>query len=276
MKRRSTDDKQHSADDCLSPAPIRNFMDPRLDFRQPVPLQRSYIVAASYRCGSTFFCAELMRTGVLGAPGEYLNVGEGRLLRDLMMHRLHATTPEEYFAKLINLRTSRNGIFGMKVHFPHFQAALDWYPAMLEVLAPVTYVYLCRQDMLAQAISMAKAMQTDAWSTMDGSGPVKLLYDGPLIAQCLKDIAQQTLGWSRWFESNDVRPFVVHYEDLLADTADTIRGVVELMEAGDDEPEELCAPTIVKQADEINQEWRDRFQHAAPDWESWFPIAPPR
>ena len=98
-------DRQH---DSEPPAPIRNFMDPRLDFPQSVRLRKSYIVASSYRCGSTFFCAELMRTGVLGAPGEYLNVGEGRLLRDIMMRRLRVDSPENYFSKLLGCRTSRN------------------------------------------------------------------------------------------------------------------------------------------------------------------------
>jgi trehalose 2-sulfotransferase len=251
-------------------------MDPRLDFRQSVPPRQSYIVASSYRSGSTFFCAELMKTGVLGAPGEYLNVGDGRRLRDVMMRRLGATAPEVYFAKLLGVRTSRNGVFGMKAHFPHFEAALTWYPEMLQTLAPVTFIYLFRNDTLAQAVSLARAVKTDAWSTMDGDGPANLVYDGPLIAQCLKEVAQQKIGWSQWFERNHIRPFVVHYEDLIADTAGVVRSVVELLGVGNDEPEEVCIPTITRQADNVNLDWHAHFREAAPDWESWFPIAPPR
>ena len=137
-------------------------------FSGPPPLRKSYVVASSYRCGSTYFCSELWRTGVLGAPAEYLNVGEGRMLRHVMESRLQASSPEDYFVKLLACRTSSNGVFGMKAHFHHFEPALDWCPSMLERLSPVTYIYLSRRDKLAQAVSMAKAMQTNGWTSMDG------------------------------------------------------------------------------------------------------------
>ena len=155
-------------------APQHNFeqaapfvVDPRFDFRRTVPLRKSYIVASSYRCGSTFFCSKLWGTGILGAPGEYLNV----------------------------------------------EAAMSWYPSILRVLSPVTYIYLNRKDALAQAVSMAKAMQTDAWQHWDEEVSATLIYNGPLIAHCLRELHQQKLGWLRWFEVNRITPFIVHYEE---------------------------------------------------------------
>jgi trehalose 2-sulfotransferase len=257
--------------DAESPGPIRNFMDPRLDFPKSAPLRKSYIIASSYRCGSTFFCAELLKTGVLGVPGEYLNIGAGRLLRDLMMRRLQADSPEAYFAKLLACRTSKNGIFGMKVHFPHFEAAMSWCPSMLTVLSPVTYIYLNRRDQLAQAVSMAKAMQTDTWSSMDDNAQTRLIYDEALIARSLRDLQQQKLGWMRWFQANNIAPIIAHYEDLAADSRRVIRTIVELLGAANDEPEMISLPVLEKQADDINFEWRERFELGAPDWESWFP-----
>jgi LPS sulfotransferase NodH len=260
-------------------------MDARLDFPRSVPLRKSYIVASSYRCGSTFFCSELWRTGVLGAPAEYVNIGAGRQLRDVMMNRLQAASAEDYFEKLLACRTSRNGVFGMKVHFHHFEPALSWYPSMTKVLSPVTYIYLNRRDKLAQAVSMAKAMQTDAWTSMDGVPEITLRYDEAFITQCLEDIQQQRLGWLRWFEMNNITPFVVNYEDLVADKASVIRRIVELFDVADDEPEEVRLPVTRKQGDGTNIEWAARFRREADqriqpdgrhgetvsDWESWFP-----
>ena len=265
---------QHNFEQAAPPVWGREsvWMDPRLDFRRTVPLRKSYIVASSYRCGSTFFCSKLWSTGILGAPSEYLNVGAGRMTRDFMMRRLRVDTPENYFAKLLGRRTSKNGVFGMKVHFPHFEAAMSWYPSILRVLSPVTYIYLNRKDTLAQAVSMAKAMQTDAWQPWDEEVSATLIYNGPLIAQCLRELHQQKLGWLRWFEANRITPSIVQYEDSVADAASVIRSIVELLDVANDEPEQIALPVLEKQGDQVNLEWRDRFQRAAPDWESWFPL----
>jgi LPS sulfotransferase NodH len=242
-----------------NPAPIRNWMGRALDFPGSAPLRKSYVVASSYRCGSTFFCSELWRTGVLGAPAEYLNIGEGRLLRDVMATRLRASSPEDYLVKLLARRTSRNGVFGMKAHFHHFEPALAWCPSMLERLSPVTYISLNRRDKLAQAVSMARAMQTNAWTSMDGAAMTPR-YDEGLIRQCLKEIGRQKLGWLRWFEANAIAPVAVDFEDLVADRAGVVRGVVELFEARSDEPEQIRPPAVRKQGDETNLAWAARFR----------------
>jgi LPS sulfotransferase NodH len=64
----------------------------------------------------------------------------------------------------------------------------------------------------------------------------------------------------------------VHYEDSVADAASVIRSIIDLLDVANDEPEQLALPVLEKQGDQVNLEWRDRFQQAAPDWESWFPL----
>jgi LPS sulfotransferase NodH len=274
VDRRPSNVQQHAAEPQPEvSAPFRNWMDPRLDFPRSTPLRKSYIVAASYRCGSTFFCSELWRTGVLGAPAEYLNIGEGRQLRDVMMARLQAVSAEDYVAKLLARRTSRNGMFGIKAHFHHFEAALDWYPSLLRALAPIAFVYLNRRDKLAQAVSMAKAIQTDAWTSMDRVSESPLRYDEALIARCLEDIREQTLDWLRWFEVNNITPFVVNYEALVADTPEEVRRILELLDVQGDEPEEVHPPPSRKQGDATNREWLARFRREM-DWQGEFDDGP--
>ena len=249
---------------------------PDLDFPNRVPLRRSYIIASSYRCGSTFLCSELWKSGVLGAPSEYLNTDQASAVittpreTGRMMGRLGVSTPEDYFTKLLECRTSRNGIFGMKAHFHHFEPALIWYPRMLEALAPITYIYINRRDKVAQAVSMAKAMQTHAWISFDEVTGRTLRYDTDFVEQCAAELERQRLGWWRWFETSQITPFVVTYEDLIADTTGVVRSVVELMGAENDEPERVSLPAVEKQSDEINMEWRNRFgQEKKGAQESW-------
>jgi hypothetical protein len=52
-----------------------------------------------------------------------------------------------------------------------------------------------------------------------------------------------------------------------------IRSIVELLDVADDEPEQIALPVLEKQGEQANLGWWDRFQRAAPDWESWFPLA---
>ena len=235
-------------------------MDPRLDFAGPVELRRSYIVASSYRCGSTFFCAELWRTGVLGAPAEYLNIGEGRMLRDVMMRRLGAGSPEDYLTRLLACRTSRNGVFGLKAHFNHFEPALAWCPSLLGQLAPITFIYLNRRDKMAQAVSMAKSMQTNVWTSMDDASHAPPTYSRRIIERCLADLRQQRLGWLRWFELSNITPLFVNYEDLIADAANVIRGVVHMLGVEDDAAETVHPPAVQRQADQANLDWIARFR----------------
>jgi LPS sulfotransferase NodH len=272
MDRTSVDRHQHELRSLSASGRESAWMEPRLDFTHAATLRKSYVVASSYRCGSTYFCAKLWNTGVLGAPAEYLNIGAGRMTRNTMMARLHVHTPESYFAKLLACRTSKNGVFGVKAHFPHFEAALSWYPPLLSVLSPATYIYVNRKDKLAQAVSMARAMQTDAWQPWEDGMNATVVYNGPLIAQCLRELHQQGHGWLGWFATNNIKPFIVHYEDLIVDYAQVTGNIVDLLEVANDEPEEISLPVLEKQADEINFEWQERFERAAPDWKSWFPL----
>lgn len=255
----------HKKGDPPKADPYLIWYHPSLDFQRCVPLRKSYIIASSYRCGSTFLCSELWKTGVLGAPAEYLNTDQASAViatahePGRMMGRLQVSTPEHYFKKLLACRTSRNGIFGMKVHFQHFEPALAWYPSMLQVLSPVTYIYINRRDKIAQAVSMAKAMQTHAWLSFDQITGRTLRYDKDFVEQCNQELEQQRLGWWRWFEANNVTPFVVTYEDLLADTGAVVRGIVELLSAENDEPEEVNLPIVERQSNEINMDWVARF-----------------
>ena len=239
--------------------PIRSMTDERLDFDYAAPLRKSYIVASSYRCGSTYFCWLLWKTGVLGAPSESLNSATNELR--VMMTRLKAYSPADYIAKLLACRTSRNGIFGMKVHFPHFETFLAEYPELLDVLSPLTYIYIDRLDKVAQAVSMAKALQTNQWSSRWEKGPAPALqYDRDLIAKCMAEVQLQDAGWLQWLEANKIAPHTVIYEDLAADPEATVRGIVDLFGVANDEPSQVHVPPAKKQGDDTNQEWIARYR----------------
>lgn len=243
--------------------PIRRLTDRRLDFPAQVPLGKSYIVASTDRSGSTFLCSLLWQTGVLGAPAEYWNYRSrpgAKPIGTQMMERLGASSPADYLKKLLACRTSKNGVFGVKAHSFDFKEAIRNFPKLLELLAPVTYIYIQRQDKVAQAVSMAKAAQTGAWVARADANTGNLNYDRDLIAKCLSFLERQDLDWRQWFEANRIEPFVVTYENFTADAAGVVRGIVELMDVKNDRREEVHPPALEKQGDETNLEWVERFR----------------
>lgn len=243
-----------------SEKPVRFVLDERLDFNHFVPLRKSYIVASSYRSGSNFLCQELWRTGVLGSPVEFLNPYDAL---PALMNRFKASSPSDYITKLIAHRSSKNGVFGLKTHSHHFEVFLKQYPQLLETLAPVTFIHINRRNKLAQAVSMAKALQTDFWTSRIESERPPAQYDRELIAKCLEEVEAQELKWPQWFAAHNVRPFQVLYEDLIADASKVVRGIIELLGVQDDEPEEVHVPPMRRQGDGTNREWIERFRREA-------------
>lgn len=238
--------------------PIVTMTDERLDFKRSTPLAKSYLIASSYRCGSSYLCWLLWKTGLLGAPSEVLNPTSEL---PQFINRFKTSDPSDYITRVLERRVSRNGIFGVKAHFHHFEAYQKQYPPLLKRLAPVTYIFISRPDKVAQAVSMAKALQSNRWhSRMEGGPKPTLHYDREMIANCLDDIEEQDLAWRRWFKAHEVSPFEVSYNDLTKDAAGVVRGIIKLLGVENDEPEEVYVPSVDKQGDETNNEWIERYE----------------
>lgn len=232
----------------------------RFDFPGPVALRGSYIVASTRRSGVISLSAKLWQTGVLGAPSEYLGYPDGRFARR-MAARLAPSSPADYLAKVLACRTSRNGVFGAIAYFQDFIEGLGQTAEVLSLLSPVTYIYMDRGDKLAQAVSMVEVLPTDGSASTHGQPAAAPEYDRDLISKYLGLLERGRLGWTRWFEANSIVPFVVTYEDMVADQNRVVRSIVELLGAQDDEPEQVNhLPEVAEQSDASSTAWAARFQ----------------
>jgi LPS sulfotransferase NodH len=236
---------------------VRSYTAAILDFAPPTAPTKSYLVASSFRSGSNHLCLCLWETGVLGAPWEYFNYDTEKRF---MYSRLGAQSPADYLRKLIACRTSRNGVFGIKAHFRHFEQALREYPPLLEILRDVKFVYINRRDKIAQAVSLARALQTGAWYTFAKSEKVPLFYSREFIDECVDEVRKQTLTWVIWFRERGITPLTVHYELLLADPPATIAKVASYIAVDLDPAARVELPRLEKQADGINQDWCARYR----------------
>ena len=81
-------------------------------------------------------------------------------------------------------------------------------------------VFLTREDLLAQAISLAIAEQTNAWESgqTEQREPV---YNARIISHMLSICLQRTLGWQQFFAYNNIVPFHISYESLCGNQGHT-------------------------------------------------------
>lgn len=121
-------------------------------------------------------------------------------------------------------------------------------------------VHLTRQNKVRQAISKARAMQTNLWvidPEKDLTG--EATFDPALIDQCLLSASRAEALWSEFFQRNEIEPLSVTYEDLCADYAATVGRVLNFLRIRPPRGFSLGAPTTVRQADATTEEWVARY-----------------
>jgi LPS sulfotransferase NodH len=174
----------------------------------PVP-QRSYLVCATQRSGSTLLCETLSASGVAGRPAEYFEelkeTGVPRrpreyfwglrspevirlLPQEAQLDRDSEQRPSwsrEDYANHLNAAlqsgTSANGVFAAKLmwsYFPDFLELMRGIPrfagmgdgSLLNAAFPeLTYVFVSRSDKVRQAVSLWRALQTWVWRNTSGA-----------------------------------------------------------------------------------------------------------
>jgi LPS sulfotransferase NodH len=164
---------------------------------------RSYLVCATPRSGSTLVCHALAETGVAGRPEEYFEAlrhsgrprrpeeycrgAEDPSIRDHLGERSIATEPaprsplwsraayDRYLDWALDAGTTPNGVFGAKLMWGYlgdFVSLLRNVPRYRDlpladllptVFPEVRFVRVIRANKLRQAVSLWKAVQTATW-----------------------------------------------------------------------------------------------------------------
>jgi len=215
----------------------------------------SYLVCSLPRSGSSLLCELLCTTGVAGAPTEFFDPGQ--------MHefaRVWATSGfDEFLGRLLVLKTSPNGVFGVKAHFPQLDEAFgEREPTRL--LPDLRCVYITRRDHVRQAVSYARAVQSGRWASTHEARS-KERYRRRLIEQLLVRIEHEERAWEAWFADRDIHPLRLDYETLVADPLAGVGAVLELVGVSGDAPV-VQPPTLQRQADQRTEAWVRRFRRS--------------
>jgi len=217
---------------------------------------RQYLFAASARTGSTYLSLLMWKSGLLGAPMEYLNFDNSSGI----FQRLGNGDPVLYWQELKRHRSTVNGVFGFKMFVGNYKNTLRLYPELVSHIYGDPVIYLQRRDKIAQAVSLLKAIQSKSWFSVD---PLREApqYDFAKLLKCYQQGLQQDEEWQKIFALTEARVIDLVYEDYILEPPSVVDHIIDEMKLDRSQACEVPDFELIeKQADHINQEWYERFK----------------
>jgi LPS sulfotransferase NodH len=245
---------------------IETGYEERYDFPfRPRPPEHPYMLATVPRTGSSSLSHLLWQTGCLGAPLEYLNfLASGPA-------RFAVAEPEnqaELWRSMLHLRTSPNGVFGVKCFSLQMRELQQRNPLLLRKVfstlllrgAETRVVRLKRRDRVAHAISYARAAMSGIWrKEQEVGGGVAVDYSDKAVDQALAYIDQQEADWDMLFAELGIEPLMLWYEDAAEQPDEAVRSVAAFLDVEIDPSAAVAIPPVEKQAGEDSKRWTDRY-----------------
>ncbi|AKN15426.1 trehalose 2-sulfotransferase [Mycobacterium haemophilum] len=257
--------------------------------------QTSYLVLATQRSGSTLLVESLRATGCAGEPQEFFQYlpttglapqprqwfagveDESilQLLDPLDPGTPDTATPVAWREHIRSSGRTPNGVWGGKLmwnqtpllrqraaHLPD-RSGDTLRAAIRDVIGhePV-YVHVHRPDVVSQAVSFWRAVQTRVWrGRPDPERDSRAVYHAGAIAHIVGILRDQENSWRAWFVEEAITPIDIAYPVLWRNLT-TIVGCV--LEAIGQDRRLAPPPMLERQADQRSDEWVDRYREEAP------------
>ena len=123
------------------------------------------------------------------------------------------------------------------------------------------YVHAYRPDVVSQAVSFWRAVQTQVWRGQpDPLRDSQAVYHAGAIAHIAKNLRDQENSWRAWFAEEAITPIDISYPVLWRNLAAVVGRVLAAL--GQD-PGLAPPPMLERQADQRSDEWVDRYREEA-------------
>jgi len=237
-----------------------------------------YALLCSHRSGSTLLSNLLSQTEVAGKPGEFFSHWNGRSYKNFDF-----TDYPAYINRVLQESRTSNGVFGVKV-----MTAMDGFQGVLQKLEAfptyeklsdtekirtffpnIKFVYLTRRNKVHQAISWWKAAQNDHYHTTETASmpDTPLEYNFDAITHLLKEVSMEECAHQEFLAMMDAVPLTVVYEDFIQDMEGTVQRIIDFL--GIKEDYTYLEPKIFKMADDLTEEWAQRYRKEVQDgWQN--------
>jgi LPS sulfotransferase NodH len=215
-------------------------------------MTRGYAICATARSGSNFIGQLCESTGALGVPLEYFN-GPARRALGLPDY---PDEPAEQVKAILDLGCTPNGVYALKLFPFQFRAVqhVEWTGS----LPNLHFVHLTRGDLLGQAISWARAIQTGQYrSTSQARGSAR--YDSDLVRGALSALVSEDSRWRLWFARTGIQPLHILYEVAAANPQSVADQIGQMLGLEQRPLVNLSAVDVGVQRDAESDEWRSRF-----------------
>jgi trehalose 2-sulfotransferase len=242
----------------------------------------AYLICATPRTGSSLLCGLLESTGVAGHPESYfrhLDEESWAARWGILDSSGSSFSDADYVRAAVAAGSTENGVFAARIMWGTLDQVLGRLSKLHPDLAgaerkllhrafgPTCFVYLWREDAVAQAVSWLRAEQTNQWQDDDPFRPEQPSgqpgsvphFDLEETRALTRLIDEHNTAWQDWFASVGVTPHRVRYEDLAADPVGVTRSILEYLG--------LALPPGLeirvrhrRLADDLNAEWIDRYR----------------
>jgi LPS sulfotransferase NodH len=186
----------------------------------------SYAICTTPRSGSNFLAELLSNTEVMGSPREFLNVDAFIWAFADKRNLLAAPDTIEisaYLHEIAERFATPNGIFGIKLLFDQLEPYLP-LRTLRAFLAQLRFVWLYRQDVVAQASSLYIAQTTDEWTWDDQQANLQregalrradIVYDRATLRANVEALTWQNARWLEFFSVNRVEYLPIAFEEVV-------------------------------------------------------------
>jgi len=247
---------------------------------------RAYLVLATARSGSTLLCETLRETGVAGRPLEHFEVFAPTSLPRQPREYFHGVTdpeildllaplepgtpavqtPEEWWERILREGTGDNGVWGGKLMWAHTGDLLrrtrglpgfgdaDLATTLRALLRDPDLILMVREDKVAQAVSLWRAVQTETWRRSDT--PDRAVYRFAGINHLREQLERDEAAWRAWLARNNLQHYQVRYSELAADPAGVVAGILRFLGLRCEAPVE---PPVQRQGDSRSADWAARY-----------------
>lgn len=230
----------------------------RRHLRELAPARRHYLIIFTGRSGSSWLAGLLAATGRLGRPDEYFNPG----LIEGAARDLHAGSASAYLAMLVRACRTANGVFGAKLR--HTDAELFGEAEIFASLLPDAVIFLLwRENIIAQGISLFRAMGSARFHGADAAEAPPPPYDAAAIARCVAQVLHTEHGNLRMLARQGRRFAALRYEALRADPLAHIRAIATVLDVPlsvEEAQAAIAASPHIRLADDWSRAAEARFR----------------
>ena len=219
-------------------------------------IDRSVLIASTFRSGSTYVASLLALNGLPGLGKERFAAAWRHVRPD----------PGEDFAAFLRgvIAEAGDGLFTAKLMWPHMAhlAAATGHGRsqaadLAALFAPARWIQVARADKFDQAISFWRAKSSGRWHVYAGEAEPALDYDFAGIRAALQEIELHDRLWDDFFRRAGIAPIRVIYEDLEADPGAGTAAMLAALGTASDKP--VTAVSLKRQRDGLSATLRDRF-----------------